>query len=64
MLAIMRGEEATQQRRDWAAEKAAPYVHPRLQATTIKGEGDNGEINVGVTIKYVGADNGKPAGKA
>lgn len=30
----------------------------------IEGTGDNGEITVGLTIKYVGADNGKPARKA
>jgi hypothetical protein len=30
----------------------------------IEGTGENGEINVGVNIRYVGADHGKPAGKA
>lgn len=29
MLAIMRDETADQKRRDWAAEKLAPYLHPR-----------------------------------
>jgi len=29
MLAIMRDEDADQKRRDWAAEKVAPYFHPR-----------------------------------
>lgn len=30
----------------------------------IEGTGENGEIIVGVTVQYVGADNGKPTGKA
>ena len=29
MLAIMRDQEADPKRREWAAEKAAPYLHPR-----------------------------------
>lgn len=29
MLSIMRDESADQKRREWAAEKVAPYVHPR-----------------------------------
>ena len=29
MLAIMRDELADEKRRDWAAEKLAPFVHPR-----------------------------------
>lgn len=29
MLSIMRDEDADSKRREWAAEKAAPYVHPR-----------------------------------
>jgi hypothetical protein len=32
MLAILRNENETAQRRDWASEKAAPYCHPRLTA--------------------------------
>lgn len=28
----------------------------------IEGTGDDGEIKVGLTVQYVGADNGKPAG--
>jgi hypothetical protein len=30
MLSILRDENETAERRDWAAEKAAPYCHPRL----------------------------------
>ena len=29
MLSIMRDEDADPKRREWAAEKAAPYLHPR-----------------------------------
>lgn len=29
MLSIMRDESADPKRREWAAEKAAPYLHPR-----------------------------------
>ncbi len=31
MLAVMRDPEASLADRKWAAEKAAPYLHPRLQ---------------------------------
>lgn len=40
-------------RRDWAAEKAAPFLHPRLQATTLKGEGEDGAIPVNLAIRFV-----------
>lgn len=29
MLAVMRDDKADEKRRDWAAEKLAPYLHPR-----------------------------------
>ena len=38
MLAIMRDDNALPERRDWAAEKAAPYVHPRLASVEQKGD--------------------------
>jgi hypothetical protein len=38
MLSILRNENETQQRRDWAAEKAAPYCHPRLTAVDVKAD--------------------------
>ena len=31
MLQVLRDPEASPAERKWAAEKAAPYVHPRLQ---------------------------------
>jgi hypothetical protein len=33
MLEVLRDDEADQKRRDWAAEKAAVYLHPRPSAT-------------------------------
>jgi hypothetical protein len=41
MLDVLRDEEAAPAHRMWAAEKAAPYVHPRLAA--IQHSGPNGE---------------------
>ena len=45
MLAILRDEAAESARRDWAAEKAAPYVHPKLAAIEHSGP-DGGPIEV------------------
>jgi hypothetical protein len=36
-----------------AAKDAAPYIHPRLTATTVKGTGKDGEIPVGVKVEFV-----------
>lgn len=64
MLTVLRDEKQPPDRRDWAAEKAAPYIHPKLQTNTIKGTGEDGEIKIGMKIEYVAADNGSTAGKA
>ena len=45
MLNILRDETASKQDRMWAAEKAAPYVHPRLAQQQFKGP-DGGNIVV------------------
>lgn len=45
MLTIMRDADALPARRDWAAEKAAPYVHPKLAAVEHSGP-DGGPIEV------------------
>ena len=45
MLNILRDETASKQDRMWAAEKAAPYVHPRLAQQQFKGP-DGGAITV------------------
>lgn len=39
MLAVLRDADQPMDRRDWAAEKAAPYVHPRLAAVENKVSG-------------------------
>jgi hypothetical protein len=39
MLTMMRDESASREDRKWAAEHAAPYVHPRLASTTTSNEG-------------------------
>ena len=38
MLRILRNEKADDAQRQWAAEKAAPYVHPRLATVEQKGD--------------------------
>ncbi len=45
MLAILRNEEAGTEDRKWAAQHAAPYVHPRLAQQQFKGP-DGGNIVV------------------
>jgi len=45
MLNVLRNEAETPERRSWAAEKAAPYMHPRLNATTMTGP-NNGPLQV------------------
>lgn len=36
MLTVLRNEDMASDRRDWAAEKAAPYIHARLSAIEAK----------------------------
>lgn len=43
MLAVLRDEGQTMENRCWAAEKAAPYVHPKLA---------NVELNASVRIPH------------
>ncbi|GAB4390989.1 MAG: hypothetical protein Tsb0032_00240 [Kiloniellaceae bacterium] len=38
MLQVLRDPEASPAERKWAAEKAAPYLHPRLQSVEHGGE--------------------------
>ena len=45
MLAVLRDEEASTEDRKWAAQHAAPYVHPRLAQQQFKGP-DGGKIVV------------------
>ena len=48
MLQVLRDPDAKQEDRKWAATGAAPYVHARLQSTTVKGDGPDGVIRVRV----------------
>lgn len=43
MLSVLRNEGETMENRCWAAEKAAPYVHPRLA---------NVEMNASVKLSH------------
>lgn len=40
MLGKLRGKDSTDEDRKWAAEKAAPFVHPRLNAVDFSGSLD------------------------
>src|SRR5271156_875249 len=37
MLTVLRDLSVPDSRRDWAAEKAAPYCHPKLASTQLSG---------------------------
>ena len=45
MLQVLRAPESSMEDRKWAAERAAPYVHPRLSAIQAKVEEE--------TVRYV-----------
>jgi len=50
MLSILRNEDADVKDRMWAAEKAAPFVHPKLANVEHSGK-DGGDI--GIVFKTV-----------
>jgi len=52
MLSIMRNPKARPQRRLEAAKAAAPFVHPRLQTTTIAGDA-NAPVKLSMEIAFV-----------
>ena len=41
MLSVLRDDDAPFEERKWAAEKTAPYMHPRLQSTRIREDEDD-----------------------
>lgn len=41
MLNVLRDKDAAMDKRMWAAEKAAPFVHPKLASVEHKGDADN-----------------------
>lgn len=52
MLTVLRNDEATSEDRKWAAQNAAPYVHPKLATVQHQGDKDN-PLNVITTIERV-----------
>lgn len=50
MLDLLRNEDADSKDRMWAAEKSAPYVHPRLAAIEHSGDPDK---PVAVTFSWL-----------
>jgi hypothetical protein len=38
MLSVLRDTDQSMENRCWAAEKAAPYVHPRLASTEVNAK--------------------------
>jgi hypothetical protein len=64
MLKILRDENQPHEERKWAAEKAAPFMHARLQTTEIKGSGADGALTVNLLVKYVDGNNSGPPTEA
>lgn len=52
MLSVMRRHYEAERWGDAAgvARDAAPYMHPRLTTTTLKGSGDDGEVLLGIAF--------------
>jgi len=69
MLKIMRDEDLDPKRREWAAEKAAPYIHPRpapLERTVAIELPDTSTVAgidqaIDIIIKAMGASELSPA---
>jgi len=54
MLQVMRDEAAEDPRRDDMAKAAAPFIHPRLQTTMLKGTGKDGGLLHQVKVSFRG----------
>lgn len=52
MLGILRDESQSDDKRAWAAEKAAPYVHPKLASVEHSGK-DGGAIKTVTRIELI-----------
>lgn len=46
LLKIMRDDQMELEKRIDAAKAAAPYVHARLQSTTVSGDNDGGPVKI------------------
>ena len=53
MLAVLRDEEAPKEDRMWAAQHAAPYLHPRLSAIDHTGDAGGANRNESVTNEEI-----------
>ena len=56
LLAVVANPEADQKRRDWAAATAAPFCHPRLNATTIAAPSSGNRV---MEINIISVPSGK-----
>ena len=46
MLETLRSAESTDEEKRWAAEKSAPYVHPRLSAAHVTGDVEHESFDI------------------
>ena len=54
MIGILRDETAKDEDRKWAAQSAAPYVHPRLASAVHQHGGIDGKpINATIKVEFV-----------
>ncbi len=58
MLSVLRDASNDTHTRMDAAKSAAPYVHPRLQSTEIKGDPDAPVALSGLAVTFVKSDEG------
>lgn len=58
MLRVMKNPRQPSARRDKMAELAAPYCHPRLQATTVRTPGSQDDDKITVVIREFCAEDG------
>lgn len=56
MLTLLRNEQLDQLTRFEAAKAAAPYVHPKLASTEVKGDANNPLAISGIAIRLVKPD--------
>lgn len=61
MLSVLRDEQESLERRDWAAEKAAPYVHAKL--ANIEAKHDVSDALADLLKAVDGRTRGLPTGR-
>ncbi|MCQ4575407.1 MAG: hypothetical protein NOU37_09215 [Candidatus Brocadiales bacterium] len=60
MLNVLRDDKADMKDKMWAAQAAAPYVHPRLQNLQVHGAPEGDLPPVKFKIEVINGDNGRP----